>query len=215
MRFTKSYLLAAASALLFSAGTANAAIETITFDDIPNAASEPPIANGYAGLNWNNFYVLNASTYGGGQPNGYTNGIVTAPNVAYNAYGNPASIAALPNSSFTLYGGFFNAAWNNGLSITAQGYDPLGNVIAADSKTFSVDTTGPIDVSFNWSGLGEVLFTSSGGVPAGYFGSGEHFALDNVTVNVSAVPLPAALPLFGAAMAGLGGLGFARRRKAA
>ena len=49
-----------------------------------------------------------------------------------------------------------------------------------------------------FSAPGDIEFTSSGG-----------------TVSVSAVPIPAALPLFGAALAGLGAFGWRRRARAA
>jgi len=200
---------AAVAASLALAGTARASIVDITFDDLSDNGGGTPIANGYQGLNWSNFYVLNTSLY---EASGYVNGVVSPPNVAYNGFGDPASISAAPGTNFTLFGGFFTAAWNNGLQINAQAYDTFGNPIAADNVTFTENTFGPQEQSFNWANIGSVTFTSFGGTPAGYDGSGEHFALDNL--YVSEVPLPGAMPLFGAALAGLGGLGFWRRKAA-
>jgi len=42
-----------------------------------------------------------------------------------------------------------------------------------------------------------------------------NYSIDNLQYNFSPVPIPAALPLFLGALAGLGGLGFMKRRKAA
>jgi hypothetical protein len=73
----------------------------ITFDDLPSYSQ---ISNGYAGLNWNNFYVLNTPDYGL-NPSGYQNGTVSVPNVAFNAWGNPASISSTNSAGFSLVSG--------------------------------------------------------------------------------------------------------------
>lgn len=134
-----------------------------------------PIPNGYKNLDWNNFYTLNAVTY---TSSGYTNGMVSPNNVAYNGWGNPADFSA--TKAFSLRSAYLTAAWNNGLSIDIRGYN--GGTLV-NSQTVTVNTTSPTKFTFNWRGLTRVLFTSSGGTDAGYAGGGEHFALDDLLIN--------------------------------
>jgi hypothetical protein len=203
-------LAAAVFVLLASAPAKAVTIQLINFDDLSDGGAGTPIANGYTGLDWNNFYVLhsNNSIYG---PSGYVNGTVSQPNVAFNGFGNDASFSA--NMPFSLYGGYFTAAWNDGLTVTANG---LLNGVQKYTQTFNLNTQLPLLIAFNWTDINDVTFSSSGGTNHGYGGSGEHFALDNLEIaegGVSAVPLPAALPLFGSALLGLAGFGARKSRR--
>lgn len=178
----------------FFIGTA-ARAELVTFDDI----GQGPIANGYAGLNWNNFYVLDTSSY---QPSGYVNGTVSPHNVAYNAYGLEAIAGG---STFTLNSAYLTAAWNDGLQVEVIG---LSGVNTLYDNTYTLNTSGPSLITFGYVNVDEVEFISSGGVNHGYDGSGTHFAMDNLTIN--------GVPDGGSSAALLGGglalLGVLRRR---
>ncbi|NML92834.1 hypothetical protein HHL27_03990 [Novosphingobium sp. TW-4] len=191
--------------------TAHAAepVQVPDFDTVSSGGYYAQIPNGYNGVDWDNFYALDAVNYGTQGTNGYTNGLVSGRNVAFNAFGNPAAIHA-GGSSFTLKDGYFTAAWNNGLTI-----DVVGKVNGTDTyyKSFVVDTLSPLHVIFDWAGLSDAVFTSSGGVSAGYFGSGNHFALDNVSFGAPEInggTLPLALMLLV-----LGAVALERRRRAA
>lgn len=178
---------------------------TITFDDL--IGSEPTIAKGYGGLKWSNFNGLNSKTYGVPQ-SGYQNGTVSGEYIAYNGGGAAATFSS--STSFTLDDAYFTAAWRNGLNVHAVGTDWINTYI----KDFTVDSTGPTDVFFDWNNIKSVTFSTSGGTPA--FSSGYQFAMDNLTINepfAEAVPEPETYALL---LAGLGVLGFvARRRKSA
>jgi hypothetical protein len=172
-------------ALVFTTAVCAHAQTLITFDD----ASEGTISNGYAGLNWNNFGVLNISKTVAG---GYINGIISTPNIAFNDNGFPASFSS--PTPFTLNSAYLTAAWNNGLNVEVQGF--LNGKLAYDN-TYIVNTTGPILENFNYAGVTSVTFTSSGGTPAGYLGSGEHFAMDNMTITPTPEPQTWALFVIG------------------
>jgi len=176
--------------------------QTITFDDLnpstlPGATYpfEAPIPNGYAGLQWNNFWVLDVPLNLQADPGatGYKNGLVSGNNIALNAGGNPALISA---GAFNLNSAYLTAAWNNGLQVEVQGF--VDGTLTYDN-TYTVNTTAPSSINFNYLDVDEVNFISSGGTSAGYSGRGTQFAMDNLTI--STVPEPASLT-FG----GLGGL---------
>jgi hypothetical protein len=187
----------ALAVLLASAFTASQAA-VITFDDL--SGGESPIANGYAGLNWNNFWSLDGVHYGS---SGYQNGVVSANRVAFNAYGDPASLSG---NGFSLYSGEFTAAWNDGLQIRADAVFEGG---ATSSVTFTANTSGPINEVFGWNNLSSVTFTSFGGTAGPWGFNGEHFALDNLS-TAAAVPESSNLALM---VAGLGLVGVAARRR--
>lgn len=141
------------------------------------------------------------------QNNGYGHGVVSGRKIAYNGDAQVATLSSL--SSFLFTGAYFTGAWNNGLSITVNGF--LGGV-ATLSKTFVVDSLAPTWTSFGWN-VDSLSFSSAGGVAQGYGGSGSHFAMDNFTYNevLSSVPEPETYAMFAL---GLGLLSvFGRRRK--
>jgi hypothetical protein len=183
-----------------------AVVQTINFDDLPG--TDAVIQNGYKGFNWDNFGAFNPDN--DFTASGYQNGRVSQQNVAYNGAGRQATLSRA--TSFDLVGGYFSAAWNDGLSITLIG---LKGGIEKFTTTFTVDTTGSIFEVLNWSGIDEVRFKSFGGTHNDLFEShGHNFALDDLQISeVAAVPLPAAAPLFGMAMIGL--VGYATRRRLA
>jgi hypothetical protein len=171
--------------------------EVINFDDLPVDGGVHQLLDGYQGFHWTNFYVLNAKdftdlSYMG--PNGYLNGLVSGPNVAYNGYGSPALVN---NGLFNFNSAYFNAAWNDGLEITVTG--KLGASIVA-VKTFTVDTAGPAtpEVFNGFNGIDELDFQATGGTHhAGYNGQGTHFVMDNFDVT----------PLGAGQLGGTGGTG--------
>jgi hypothetical protein len=179
-------------------GVANAVV--VTFDDLPG--DETQIPTGYNGFTWNNFHDLDGVHYAS-NPSGYGNGVISPNNVAYNSFGDAASITG---PLFTFNSAYFTGAWNDGLNIEITGR--LSGTTLFD-QTIVVDSTGPTLFSPNWAGIDELDFFSSGGTSHGYIsgGSGEHFAMDNFTYN--AVPEPTTMLLVGSGLLGLWG---ARRK---
>jgi hypothetical protein len=173
--------------------------DTITFDDLPNAGGGGTfIPNGYHGLNWSNFSYADgaAATALTGGP-GYKNGIVSGRNVAFNAFGIPS---AFSDGTFTLNSGYFTAAFSNEM-MTVAGYL---NGVLQNTVTFSINTSGPVLETFNWSGINEVRFTSGISQP------GSQFVLDNLVITAQVVPEPLSLALLATVLLGL--LPLLRRR---
>jgi hypothetical protein len=209
----KRWFSVCVTALALSIGAASGAqAGTLTFDDLPGNGS--PIPNGYGGFNWTNMWVLNGDTYSG-NPSGYQNGVVSHSNVAFNAFGSPASLIVSSNNAFTFNSTYLTAAWNDGLHVEVQGYN--GATLLYDT-TVTVDTSGPTLETFDYQNITQLVFTSSGGVNHGYVGSGEHFAMDNFTYNQSvqaAVPVPPTVTMLGMGIVSLFGYGWRKRKQAA
>jgi hypothetical protein len=188
LRLAFLYLASAGIAL----GTTPA---TITFDELTPSTHGDLIPNGYAGLQWNNFYVLNAVSYID-NPSGYQNAVVSANNVAFNGFGDPSMVSA---TAFDLNSAYLGAAWNDGLQVEVQGF--VGATLTYDN-TYTVNTTGPTLINFNYLGVDEVSFIASGGtLHPGYTGSGTQFAIDNLTLTL--VPEPTLFGLVGLGAAAL------------
>ncbi len=190
--------------LVFSVSSAKASV--ITFDDHAGAGVGEAVENGYAGLNWENFYALNTVTYPT-NPSGFENGVVSPDNVAYNGRARMATISS--STPFNLNSAYFTGGWRDNLTIRMFGYF---DDVQQYTTSFQVDSTEPSLVTFNWKNLDYVIFASfNGDEHLGYIGTASIFVVDDL--NVSFVPVPAALPLFGLGLAGVSGFGFKRRRK--
>ena len=197
------YAKALVAAAMLAGFASLASADTINFDDL----SDAPIANGYHGLDWSNFWSFApfSPDYDG---SGYESALTSGTNVAYNSYGTPASISSA--ADFDLNSFVAAAAWNDGLSVLISGYN---NGVQIYSTVVSLVTGSASAVTLNWIGVDDVSFVSYGGTNPGLNGSGTHFALDDLTISVAPVPLPAALPLFGFALAGMGFVARRRRTK--
>lgn len=176
--------------IMMAMNIAGASAATITFDDLGGSTS--PIANGYAGFNWSNFWSLDGLSYGAG----YSAGVVSARNVGFNGYDSPASFSSA--SPFSLDNAYVTKAWGAGLT-HFEGYN--GATLLYSMDVYST-TTAPTFVTFNWTGLDKVVMSDGDG--------SQHTAIDNITVN--SVPVPAAAWLLGSGLLGL--VGVARRKAA-
>jgi len=173
----------------------NAQTEILTFDDLPSIYGTAQIPNGYGGLQWQNFWYLNAVTYWG-NPSGYSNGLVSADNVAFNANGDPAQIGG---GLFDLNSAYLTGAWNDGLQLEVQGF--IGSTLIYDN-TYTVNTAGPTLINLNYLGIDEANFISFGGTHNSSFAvGGEQFAVDNL--NVTLVPEPTSMWLLAAGILGM------------
>jgi photosystem II stability/assembly factor-like uncharacterized protein len=150
----------------------------IVFDDLPENTSGIPVTNGYAGLNWNNFYETDGLNFAAGN-SGYHAGVVSTNNLIADGLGNPASITN--STPFGLVSGYFTAAWNDNLQLEIQGYN--GGVLVYD-VTNILSATNSTFISLNFLSVTRVTFIPSGGTPHLAYGpsSAQHFAADNLLV---------------------------------
>lgn len=191
-------------AAVLALGVGRSLASTLTFDEI-DAGTGTQLSNGYFGLDWNNFYVLNAPNYT--PASGYLNGMVSPENVAFNGFGNDASFS-MGSGTFTLTSFYATAAWQDGLTLRVLGRNDGANLY---SESFTLDSFAPTKLTFNWAGIDEVYIATANGVEnPDYSGDGKHVAFDNLVINgddvTPGVPGPAAALAFG-----LGAL--ARRRR--
>ena len=167
-----------AAFLWVGAVTALQADPVILFDDIPSFGVVP---TGYHLLNWNGFQSLDGAHYS--PPNGYQPAVQSGFNVIYPVNGSTATVSG---GLFDFLSVFATAAYNDNVQLEARGYIK-GSLVYDRTNTLSA--TAATLIQYNFYGVDEVDFISSGGSPhAGYAGgSGTYFAFDDVSV-VTYVP---------------------------
>lgn len=152
--FSRVVCGAAAVALGKPYQTGSVQATTLTFDDLPATKYYGKIADGYGGLNWDNFFYFNAPVLG--RETGYDQGRVSGQYVAYNSLGEPAAISR--KNSFDFNSAYLTSAWNNGNKITVEG---LYNGECKYSQTIIVNTQRATKFYFNFLGINELKFSSS------------------------------------------------------
>jgi hypothetical protein len=186
----------ALACLLTLGGPARA--DLITFDDLNASGVGTPIPNGYHGLDWVDFQVLNTTHL---IPSGFVNGTMSSPNVAYSGGGLPAVIHS--GTPFDLNSGYFTAAFNNGLHVLATGF-LNGHMV--DQKMFALHTSKPKFEDLEFLNVDTVEFVSWG-VPIRFEGAGTTFVVDNLTVDgrlgTQTLPEPTSLALLGIGVAAM------------
>jgi hypothetical protein len=157
----------------------------ITFDDFPaptSSVAQLPV--GYHGLYWKGLGVLNGSQFSV-SPSGYQAGVVSANNVVYPSLGSPflSFNGAILGGLFDLRSAYVTAALYDNLVLETRGY--VHGTLAYDTTNILSATT-PTLIQFNFYGVDEVDFITSGGtVHPGYpFGFDPGFVMDNVNVNI-------------------------------
>ena len=204
----KLFILLVSLLMLVFVGNVSATV--LTFDDLPALPSLPtePIAQigTYGGLTWSNYFYYGdgagINSYFGYSASGYSNGLVSGSNVAFNGF---ESVVSVSDGLFDFNGAYLTGAWNDGLNIDVQGWSGVTKIY---DQTVVVDSTAPTWFAANYMAIDKLVFSSSGGTDHGYGGNGTHFAMDNFTFNQS-VPEPSTCLLL---CSGLVGIGLLRKR---
>lgn len=175
-------LLRACLAALFCIGAAAQGFaNTIGFDDL-NGDGNHTIQNGYAGFNWSNVWVYDATNDPAHlSPSGYDHSVISPDNVAFNGYGNSATVSS--GSTFDLDSAYLTAVWRDGLQV-----EVIGSLLGATlyDHVYTLSATSATLINFNYFGIDNVEFSifSGGTHHDGYNAfDGTHFAIDNLTVN--------------------------------
>jgi len=172
----------------------------ITFDDISpdphsNGGTLANITNGYQGLDWVNFAIvdapLHATLFG---TNGYYYGMVSPSNVAFNGGGTPAEIDST-GTDFNFLSVYLTGAWNSNLNIEVEGF--RSGALLFDT-TVVASATAPTLFAFDYLDIDRLTVNSFGGQNAGFpDGGGEEFAMDNLTFEFIPEPSSLLLATFG------------------
>jgi hypothetical protein len=136
----------------------------LTFDTLGNL--DVAIPNGYGNLLWDNFNSLDGAHYY--RTSGYLYGVKSKNNVAFNSYGEPASIF-VESGSFTPVMAYMTAAWTDKLKLHVQGY-LRGRLVL--NRTYTLSTTKPLLVVFGVK-VDELDFSTS---------DTSQFVMDNLLV---------------------------------
>ena len=182
----------------------------LTFEDGSNAAAIP---NGYQGFDW-----MNCRT-GGTQTcfNFLTSGTFPAASGTYFAYlnsgdldGNNIADTGIIRSSngglFNFDSGYFSANWSSNLTLTVEGFV---NGVSQGTQTLTLGYHSMGYQAINLNGIDEIRFTPSGGTAVGTPAlAWQRYAFSMDNVQVTWVPVPAAVWLFGSGL--LGFMGVAR-----
>ena len=102
--------------------------------------------------------------------------MISSPNVAFNANGDPASVFGGP---FDLNSGYLTAAFTPGLNVEVIG-SLLG--ITLYDHTYVLSQSAPTHINFNYLGVDNVEFL----IPPLGSGNEDFFAMDNMVINAPA-----------------------------
>ena len=158
------------AAIFLASGGIASAQQVITFDDL--GSNEAQIPTGYDGFNWSSsFYYLNSGSF----PDGYHTGVVSQPNVAFNAFGDSVSFSS--GTAFDLTSAYITSAFFASQAVEVQGFNGATEVY---DQTYNVTDTGPTLISFGYNDITSVNFVGSG--------QGTQIVFDNISINGGTVP---------------------------
>jgi PEP-CTERM motif len=172
------------TACLFLISSLSAA-EVITFNSLPGNGTAIP--NGFAGMDWNNFYDVSMAQMliGNNVPGGALN-----TSFATNTAGAPAWFTS--TGTFSFASALLATDGTSPLRLEVVG---LLNGKVVDQAMLTLSSAVPAQETFNWSGIDGVRFVPQPGINGKL-----QFALSQLVVNVASVPEPTSLLLLGSGL---------------
>ncbi len=172
------------TACLFLISSLSAA-EVITFNSLPGNGTAIP--NGFAGMDWNNFYDVSMAQMltGNNEPGGALN-----TSFATNPAGAPAWFTS--TGTFSFASALLAMDGTSPLRLEVVG---LLNGKVVDQAMLTLSSAVPAQETFNWSGIDGVRFVPQPGINGKL-----QFALSQLVVNVASVPEPTSLLLLGSGL---------------
>ncbi len=164
------------------------------------------VPSSYQGLSWSNWAVVNAILRSNifGYANGDNYGMVSASNVAFNAFGNPAEINSA--TDFDFLSAYLTGTWVSNLNIDVEGFN--GTNLVYD-QTVVASATNATLFTFDYMDIDRLYFVSFGGEPAFGDNNGDNFVMDNLTFEF--IPEPSSLLL--TALGGVSLIAFLKRKR--
>ena len=149
----------------------------IKFEGIASESTAAEIEDGYAGLEWDNVWVIDEASFPASE--GLDNSVKSGSAVAYNDRGKTASFWSA-EEDFDLLDGSFTAAWNTGLKVKVFAYDD-GEKVGVERFVLDQERS-LIRFDEKFESIDEVRIVSRGGsdVDPDDGGAGTHFALDDL-----------------------------------
>ena len=196
----KRNLISVACALPLLLAVSQAHATTQSFEDVSGAVAgtfSNPVASGYQGLTWNNFFVVDKTYLSG--IGGNVAGVTDGQWAAMNGASGVASITS--TSAFDFTGASFTKLRSGTATVLLQAYS--GNVLKY-SDSFLVGSA-PLAMAYSWTGIDKLVYTPTNG----RFGTNVMMDQANIT-TVSAVPEPESFAML---LAGLGLMGVVARRR--
>jgi hypothetical protein len=190
------FCLAFCVAFSFSTSS-NSCGNIISFDDYTDNGSGTVITNGYQGLVWSNFSVLNTTLYANQNgTNGFLSATVSPPNVAYDTVPGAAEIDD-PGSNF-----IFSSVEMTGVSTNFPAFTFVGLVVQAfrnndliEQEYLAFGNSTPVTMGDFTAAVDRVDFYVVSGGSQPYPAT---FAIDNLSYEfVASVPEPSSLLLCG------------------
>lgn len=152
-------------------------------------------------FHFENFTTVDGATYVD-QTAGYATGWIGESTVGYipgpGTGGGGTTITRIDNGAFDFNSVYLTSAWDDVETVSIYSWSN-GSSEYTDLQTFIIMRSGPELIELNLLGIDKIHI----------YGSDSQVIFDNMTLN--AVPVPAAIWLFGSGLIGLAG--FARRKK--
>ena len=157
-------------------------------------------------------YLNDAAKLAANANAGYTLGATSGVNEIFNLSGQDAALSKAGGGLFDFNAANMTSAWLGDHQVKVTGWL---NGIAVNEKIVTLQVTGSQHAVFDFMGIDKVTFSSVAGnkIALNQFNDGRQFILDDVMLNVAAVPEPSTYAMM---FAGLGVIGLmVRRRKIA